>query len=509
MFAGVREWTYTWFDSFGYPKFAMASVLLSGRMLLCLVFLAAGLGKLRDRTGSRQSMIDFGMPEALAGAFGTGLPVVEIVVAIALLPASFAWLGAWGALMLLALFTTAMGIALAHGRKPECHCFGQLSSKPIGWGLMSRNGTLAVISALVIYHGPSQPRFLEWFVASDSGGVVFPVLVLVCIGLLLFQNWLIFQLIQQGGRVLLRLDVLEKAAGSGGRLLPPPGLPVGTPAPEFNLDDISGSPQSLKQLRTEGKPVLLLFTNPGCGPCAKLLPEAAAWQNDYGLSFRLVLVSEGSASENHSTIEPYKLHTVLLQRKRETAEAYQSQGTPAAVLVRPDGKVGSALAKGAEAIRALVSDTINESIAGQEPIKVEEGATVPPLVYPSLDSKMISLSQMRGKPAILLFWNPDCGFCQRMAGDVKAWERKADKNAPQLLIISSGTAEQNLKLGFRSPVVLDHNLSTRKVFGVNGTPSALILDAQGTLISGVAAGREQILGSILSNQTAAAARQKY
>ena len=33
------------------------------------------------------------------------------------------------------------------------------------------------------------------------------------LALLALQSWLIFQLIQQGGRVLLRLDALEKQVG--------------------------------------------------------------------------------------------------------------------------------------------------------------------------------------------------------------------------------------------------------------------------------------------------------
>jgi hypothetical protein len=50
---------------------------------------------------------------------------------------------------------------------------------------------------------------------------------------------------------------------------------------------------------------------------------------------------------------------VLLQQDREVAELYQVYGTPGAVLVRPDGIIGSPLAQGADAIRALVAQTVN------------------------------------------------------------------------------------------------------------------------------------------------------
>jgi hypothetical protein len=42
---------------------------------------------------------------------------------------------------------------------------------------------------------------------------------------------------------------------------------------------------------------------------------------------------------------------MLLQKDREIAEAYQCWGTPGAVVIRPDGTIGSQIAEGAEAIK--------------------------------------------------------------------------------------------------------------------------------------------------------------
>jgi thiol-disulfide isomerase/thioredoxin len=446
-------------------------------------------------------MIGFGVPATLAGLFGMGLPIAEIVVAILLLPASLAWLGAWCALALLVLFLIGIGVALARGRKPDCHCFGQLHSKPIGWDLMSRDAALALIPALVIYRGPRQPSFLAWFTGFNSGSTVLVVLAFAGVGLLLFQTWLIFQLVKQGGRILLRLDAIEKGKGQGeaAQPPPPPGLPVGAIAPEFNAEDLDGTPRSLEQMRTGGKPVLLLFTNPDCGPCNALLPEAAGWQRDSVEFFNLTLVSEGSVAGNRRKAEEYGLQTVILQDKRAISEAYKAEGTPSAVLVRPDGTIGSPVATGVEAIRSLVSNTMNESLAGLVPIQLQEGATVPPLVYPDLDGKMVNLSQVRGKPSIVLFWSPSCGFCQQMIEDVKAWEKNAAEAAEQLLIISTGTVEANRKLGFQSRTVLDQNFSAGKALGAGGTPSALLLDDRGRIVSKVAVGRQAIVDSIFRN----------
>src|SRR5207253_1471337 len=106
-----------------------------------------------------------------------------------------------------------------------------------------------------------------------------------------------------------------------------------------------------------GKPLLLLFTHPGCGPCGTLLPEAAAWQNELAASFQLVLVSEGTQQENLAKTKEHGIRNVLLQREREVSTRYDALATPSAVLVRPDGTIGSPVATGAEAIRTLVANT--------------------------------------------------------------------------------------------------------------------------------------------------------
>src|ERR687893_1767142 len=131
----------------------MESFLLVARLLLVLVFLVAGVAKLVDRAGSRQAVVDFGVPAALASTLGILLPLTELAVAAALIPTSTAWWGAVGALVLLLLFVVGIGVNLARGRKPECHCFGQLHSEPAGWNTLVRNGILAAVAGFVVWQG--------------------------------------------------------------------------------------------------------------------------------------------------------------------------------------------------------------------------------------------------------------------------------------------------------------------------------------------------------------------
>jgi peroxiredoxin len=490
----------------------MTVILLIARLLVSGVFLAAGAAKCADLKGTRKSLVDFGLPEWLARAGAVLLPLSEIVIALALIPARLAWCGSVAALALLALFILGISTALLRGRKPDCHCFGQLHSKPIGGGLLVRNIALAAVPAFSLLSGEPFPPISALFQGLTPGEALLLPIAAGCLALLCFQSWLIFQLMRQGGRMLLRLDALEKQAApaslqppSSGAA-PPPGLPAGQPAPDFTLEALDGEKVSLAGLLAAGKPLLLLFTHPDCGPCIGLLAETVRWQQEYAGEFRLVLISQGDAKENRAKLKGHNPHLTLRQKEAEISSAYHAHGTPSAVLIRPDGAIGSSLASGAEAIRGLVATIINQPLTSLISNRLGRGEAAPPLVYPDLEGRMFSLTALRGKPAALLFWNPACGFCQQMLADIQAWEKHAGGTGMQVLMISTGSVEDNRKLGLKSGIVLDPNFSAGRVFGAGGTPSGLLLDSDVRVASEIAVGRQQILESVLREAPVAAAR---
>ena len=97
----------------------------------------------------------------------------------------------------------------------------------------------------------------------------------------------------------------------------------------------------------------------------------------------------------------------------------------------------------------------------------------------------------------MLFWNPGCGFCQQMLADLQAWEEHpptgAPKDAPKLLVVTTGSVEENKALGLRSTVVLDQSFKVGSMFGANGTPMAVLVDAQGKIASEVVGGAPAVL----------------
>ena len=268
----------------------MGIALLIARVLLATVFVVAGLSKLADRAGSRQALIDFGVPARLATPGGILSPLAELAVAVALIPLTTAWWGAVGALALVLLFIVGIVYNLVLGRTPDCHCFGQLYSKPIGWPTLFRNLLLAAVAGFIVVFGWSSPGLsaVAWFgglALAQRLEVIVGVLILV---LVLGAGWLLLAMMRQQGRLLLRIEALEEQLAAGGNPTPPlavsqpqVGLPIGTSAPAFVLAGLYGETITLDALRAPDKPIVLLFTDPGCGPCTALMPEVGRWQREY------------------------------------------------------------------------------------------------------------------------------------------------------------------------------------------------------------------------------------
>jgi peroxiredoxin/uncharacterized membrane protein YphA (DoxX/SURF4 family) len=496
----------------------MALALLTARVLLAAVFLVAGLAKLADLAGSRQALRDFGVPTRLATPFGLLLPLAELAVAVALIPTVSAWWGALGALALLLLFVGGIGSNLARGRQPECHCFGQLHSAPAGWSTLIRNLVLAAVAGVVVGFGRSTPGpgLLDWLAALTVIQRVEVLVGVLLLALLIAEGWVLLQVMAQQGRLLLRLETLEARLTEAGLAdVPQPaagtaGLDVGTPAPSFALPTLTGETTTLQALRALGKPVVLLFSDPGCGPCMALLPEIGRWQREHAAKVVVALISRGTVEANRPKVTEYGLTHVLLQKDREVAQAYQASGTPSTVLIRPDGTIGSPLAQGADAIRGLVAGAVGLPVlqtmpraavqgngataAPRPPASPQRGEPAPGFSLPDLSGQTVHLSDFRGSQTLVLFWRPSCGFCQRMLPDLKAWEAHPSAGAPRLLVVSTDSVADNQAMGLRSPVLLDQDgMSVGRLFGATGTPMAALVDAEGKIASELAAGAPAVL----------------
>jgi peroxiredoxin len=508
----------------------MDLALVAARLLLAAVFAVAGLVKLTDRSESRQALTDFGVPPSLAGPLGRALPLAELAVAALLIPAATAWWGALAALGLLIAFTGGIVGNLAQGRAPSCRCFGQLTAGPVGPTTVIRNVVLAGIAGFVAWQGRLDPgpSILGWVGLLSTAEQVTLAIALIVLGLLAAVIFLLLQVVAQQGRLLLRLDALEQGLAATGALArsgdsaePTPGLPIGVPAPDFRLPDLDRQEVALADLLAAERPVLLVFTDPHCGPCTALLPDVGRWQREQADLLTVAVLSRGNVEESRAKAAEHGVMTVLLQRAYEVADSYQVHETPAAVLVQPDGTIGSAVARGGEQIQALVAQALEgpgaPPWAGLVPLEMASshhhehnghtdssaarvGEPARSLGLADLDGEVVELADFHGTSTLLLFWSPECGFCQQLLPALRAYEADQPDSELHLLVVSTGSVEANRQMGLRSTVVLDPTFNVGTWYGADGTPSAVLLDDAGRIASPLLVGGPAILAALQPSQ---------
>ncbi len=231
----------------------------------------------------------------------------------------------------------------------------------------------------------------------------------LCLAMLL-GAWLGWQLLRQNGRMLPRLEELEKrvdelefgepdseksemdeslvtSAVTNGEeranrftnrslarsRIKRDGLKAGTAAPSFRLPRLDGRELSLEELR--GKRLLLVFSDPHCGPCNALAPQLERIHRDNGRKkhspspqpsptgegepspgVEVVMISRGDPKENRAKVKEHGLtFPVLLQAHWEISRLYAIFATPIAYLIDEIGCIASDVAVGMEPILALAS----------------------------------------------------------------------------------------------------------------------------------------------------------
>ena len=323
----------------------MDTVVLVIRMVLAVVFATAGVAKLRDLQGTRQSLREFGVSEALARPSAILLPLAELAVAVGLVfPPTARW-AALGALLLLLIFMAGIANAMRQGLAPDCNCFGQLHSAPAGRDTLIRNGILSALALVALVGGPG-PAVDSW--ASDSGAWQVIAIVAIAASIALAAWALQLRATVHG----LANDVTRMRRELA---LIPPGLPVGAKAPDFDLMSVdAGEKVSLENLLERGKPVLLMFTAPNCGPCGQIFPSLKRWQQSLSGQLTVALISSGSVEQNQYVVDEHGLERLLVQEGIETFNDYRVSSTPSGLLVSAEGRIATTTAQSVFEIEPMV-----------------------------------------------------------------------------------------------------------------------------------------------------------
>lgn len=485
----------------------MEIILLLIRIILAAIFALAGVGKLLDLQGSKKAVRDFGVPDVLARAFAILLPVAEIAIATLLLFTQTAWFGAAGAFLLLAIFIGGMAFQMAKGNAPDCHCFGAIHSEPISAKSLIRNAIFAILALVLIVAGRTN-QGLNIFDSTNNfteQNSMQMILGLATVGLLAAVVYFLKQISEQQTQIIRRIEILEFTAADGTKTVereeaaaPENALPIGAPAPDLELPDSDGKMVSLEHLLMKAKPILLFFVSPICSPCGALLPEIETWQTELKDKLNFVFVSNGKASENARKFGGKNFKQILLQKDREVGALFGAKWTPTAILINADGTIASRAVAGDVAIRELIEKFKTESV-GKDIFLIGNGdggknlgADLPEFALADASGKMINSEDLRGRKTLLTYWSLGCGYCTQMLEDLREWDKTKGQDEPNLLLLSSGEAEKNREMNLNSPVVLDDERKLAQKLEMNGTPSAILINENGKIVSEVAVGSQQI-----------------
>jgi methylamine dehydrogenase accessory protein MauD len=199
---------------------------------------------------------------------------------------------------------------------------------------------------------------------------------------LLFLAFLLLGALRSLAILSWRLDQLEATIPSRmGRS----GLKPGRRAPDFTLPSVAGQEVSLREFA--GQPVLLVFMQPGCGPCQALVPELNRVGQRSGGPQVLVVNNGAPDAARRWAEESGARIPVLVQDAWQVSKRYEAFATPFGFLIDEQGVITSAgLVGNRQQLQFVLSGagrkTEPGAVARSAP---REDAAVPaPLVKPEL-----------------------------------------------------------------------------------------------------------------------------
>ncbi|PYV31881.1 MAG: hypothetical protein DMG09_25245 [Acidobacteria bacterium] len=295
----------------------------------------------------------------------------------------------------------------------------------------------------------------------------------------------VYQLVKQNGRILLRLDQLEKKPAAVAQD-EPQGLAVGTPVSPFSLPDLSGRTVSLEEFL--GRQTLLVYWSPDCGFCALIAPELASLQSDLRKrNVQLLLVSYASAESN-----------------------LKNEGTPTAYLLDEKGRVAHPLASGADQVLALARETTagrpkRKGLLRVQPLSesrierggLKAGSPAPGFHLPDIRGRTVSLEEYRGRRVLLVFTQPGCGPCDQLAPQLVRLHKEHGENGLAVVVVGRGDIEGNRRKaeqhGFEFPVVVQEKWKLSREYGTFATPVAFLIGEAGLIARNAAVGPDEIV----------------
>lgn len=474
------------------------SFLVVPLVLCAAVLLVSGVAKLREPQATRDAFVALRLPRRLADSPAPALlPWGELALGLLLLVAS-GWLLLLAAVATLLLFLGYLGVitrALGFEEKVSCNCFGKLGEQGVTRRTLVRNAvlvaaaTLAVVATLV-------PVTVPGTLVAAPGATL---------------GWLAMAALA-GAATLLVLGHGQATHSTTSTLRTGSYLPWVT-----FLDAATGTPVRLQD--TAAGRTVLLFVSLGCGSCVRVLEDLDALRADHpDVTIRPVL--SDTYAGDLATWEPASMRTDALLDPHGNITNFVVEWTPTAILVDGRGMLLADPAIGEDDVRALIASASANASPDAEPAPASsddaahdhhghdhgptpveepdddefayERTPIPSAVVVDADGQPRTLHELTAQTAALLVSiNCLCGTSREAAASVARWRERLPQLEVRLL---SSMKPETLPDDLRpeGAVAYDHAGLTQRALSLNGSPTAVLLGADGLLAGGPVDGVEEI-----------------
>jgi thiol-disulfide isomerase/thioredoxin len=472
------------------------------RLLLVAVFSIAAAGKLLDLKGSKKAAIDFGCPKSLATPIAVILPLVEISIAAMLIEESTVIVGAFSSFALLSVFTLLMMWQRSKGNAPDCHCFGAVGSEPVGIVSILRNLVLLVIAFGIAFEfiagtGRSMFDYRASFLLPLIASAVLPVVLMMLVS---YSNGLKRKNIDLESKIEELESVLLNGSDPGRLAIghPEDGIPVGAPIPYFEAASLKTRDTIALSNDLQIGNHVLVFVGPECGPCAAMLPDLVALKEEFSGTLSVKVVSEGDAERSIEKFSSLGVENIFLQSDKNISSLFLAKWTPAAVLISY-GRVASRVAAGELNIRKLFEDQRGKDFSngtlhtatGIPRSRFKFGEPVPQFSIFSVNGDSITADDFNGTGGIIVFTDASCLHCEIVADSIASIRKGGVGklgNGFKILFLHSGDATKLETRGLGDCTAIDEGQMLGRLLGAFGTPSAILIDANGKISSETAVG---------------------
>jgi peroxiredoxin len=123
------------------------------------------------------------------------------------------------------------------------------------------------------------------------------------------------------------------------------------------------------------------------------------------------------------------------------------------------------------------------------------GEPLPEFRAPDLEGNEVALSDLRGRPVLLVNWSPRCGFCVNIAPELAELQPDLRRRGVEMVFLTFGEAEENralLQEHGLEPTALLLEPGENEVFPGIGTPSAYLVDEEGKAASELQVGANMV-----------------